>query len=80
MKKNSYIKHETSSDICYKIVTGFQSQNVFLAKVKVINMGFNQSWYLGTQVIRFSIVDFPNWKIAWKPMKCMRKAVWINLK
>jgi hypothetical protein len=53
--KSSIIKHERSMDVCYEILNAFIGSENFKLKVRVINMGFNQSYYIFNRHIYIEI-------------------------
>lgn len=80
MKIGTYIKHDTSMDVCYRIKNAFKTQDNWHLKVQVYNMGFKRSWIIDESiVISIPIGNVTQWKWAWTPVKCMRRATWLKV-
>lgn len=67
-------------DVCYRIIRAVKTTEKWFVKAYIYNMGYTSSWCIDTIVMSIELDDVVHWKMAWEPKKCMRKAVWINMK
>lgn len=61
--KGKVIKHERNMDVCYQVVSQYEGSTHLKLKVRIINMGFEKSYFIfpNTTNIEINKFDLDNW-------------------